>query len=80
MKKYLIHSADLEHNGQRYFEGDTIELDDATATRLIKWLNPLEQPLESFRPLEPQEPIEQIEQPKPPETLKPEAPTKGAKT
>ncbi|STQ91397.1 hypothetical protein [Iodobacter fluviatilis] len=77
MKKYLIHSTDLEHDGQRYFEGDTIELDDAEAARLIKWLNPLEQPLESFKPLEPQEPIEQPL--KPPETLESEAPTKGTK-
>jgi hypothetical protein len=80
MKKYLIRHSDLEHNGQRYFEGDTIELDDATATRLIKWLNPLELPLEPFKPLEPQGPVEQIEPPTSPEALKPEVPTKGAKT
>lgn len=37
-KTYRVRGIDLDHNGKRYSEGDTIELEQDEAAELSRWL------------------------------------------
>jgi hypothetical protein len=40
MSAYIVTGTDIEHDGKRHAEGAQVELDDAVATKLARWLKP----------------------------------------
>jgi hypothetical protein len=54
-KSYCVRGIEIDHDGKRYAEGDRIELDDATAQSLRRWLEPAE-PIAPATPITPAKP------------------------